>query len=72
MRNIIFVFSRDEHEPGKVLCSEPFCPNATIDTFEMSPQLEHCLFIRGLRAGHVDIPMVHMQEGQTNYMSQRR
>lgn len=56
MRNVIFVFSREaEVEGGKVLCSDNFCTQATIDTFDMTPQLMHQLFVRGLK--HIDMPM---------------
>ena len=49
MRNVNFVFPRSlEGGAGKVLCTDPFCANSTLDTFSMTEQLIHGLFNRGL------------------------
>lgn len=48
MRNVNFVFGNSHGAAGRVLCMEPFCAKATLDTFEMTPQLIHSLFSQGL------------------------
>ena len=49
MRNVNFVFGNSPGAAGQVLCMDPFCARATLDTFEMTPQLIHSLFSRGLK-----------------------
>ena len=57
MRNVNFVFSSNIAEGGKVFCTDAFCTKNVLDTFQMTDQLIHGLFSRGLKG----VPSALMQ-----------
>ena len=67
MRNVNFVFGHSPEVGGQVLCMEPFCAKATMDTFQMSPQLIHSLFSQGLKP-----PSDSDSQTQAVFMGQRK